>query len=301
MKASRKILAIILALVVSVLVAGCGGGGALGSNQLKLGSIGWDENTVVSNLTKIALEDDLGYSKVELQQADVGPTFQGVGSGELDAFQDVWLPNHQAYLDDPNVKDNVEQLPVWYQDTTQFGLAVPTYTNITSIDQLADRTDISEILGIEPGAVITNQINDHVIPDYSLPQSQKNSATATMLSEVDRRYKDGEDFVFVAWRPHKMNQDYSLRYLKDPKESLGVLGKESSVLSIAHKGLENDHPDAYEFMRNISLDENQIVDMEREVDSAGDPEQGVRNWLNKDNNKSNIVQPWIDAAKKQQS
>src|SRR5919199_2078139 len=122
MKASRKISAIILALVVSVLVAGCGGGGgSAGSKELKLGNIGWDENTVVANMTKILLEDDLGYDNVQIQQSDVGPTFQGVGSGDLDAFQDVWMPNHKDYMS--KVQDTVVELPRWYSGETQFSMA----------------------------------------------------------------------------------------------------------------------------------------------------------------------------------
>ena len=98
MKSSRKLLAVILALTTAALVAGCGGGGGGGSAEskdLNLGvATGWDEAAVIANLTKIVMEEDLGYGEVRLQELELGLVFQGVGDGELDTFQDVWLPNH---------------------------------------------------------------------------------------------------------------------------------------------------------------------------------------------------------------
>ena len=66
----------------------------------------------VAHLTTILLEEELGYSNVEIQQVDLGLVFEGVGSGELDAFQDVWLPNHAQLLSE--VEDDVVQLANWY-------------------------------------------------------------------------------------------------------------------------------------------------------------------------------------------
>ena len=299
MKASRKILAIILALAVSVLVAGCGGGGGAGSagskEQLKLGNIGWDENTVVANLTKILLEDDLGYDNVQIQQADVGPTFEGVASGDLDAFQDVWMPNHQDYMS--KVQDRVKQLSDWYTDTTQFGLAAPAYMGISSIDQI-NSTGVDEITGIEPGAVISEYIDKYTIPWYGLNVTQRTSSTAAMLSELDRKYKDKEPIIFPAWKPHWMNDDYDIVYLADPKDSLYPLNRPSEVSSIVRQGLQNDHPDAYTLMDTIRLGEKEVVSIERDSEFSSNPEQAVRNWVEKNRD---TVQPWIDAARQQQS
>ena len=83
----------ILALMLGALaLTGCGGPGQ--NKGLLLANIGWDENVAVSNLTKVLLEDELGYQSVEIRTAeDLDSTYRAVASGELDAFQDVWLPN----------------------------------------------------------------------------------------------------------------------------------------------------------------------------------------------------------------
>jgi glycine betaine/proline transport system substrate-binding protein len=290
MKASKKLLAVILTLVVGVLAAGCGGSSPE-NRELRVANIGWDENTVVTNLTKILLEEELGYGNVEIQTVDLGLVFEGVATGDLDAFQDVWLPNHQDLLN--RVADDVEQLDPWYQGQTEFGIAVPTYMDISTIGQLND-TDVDQILGIEPGSVIMERIPDEVIPAYDLQQDLVESSTAGMLSEVERRYDNRDDFAFIAWRPHWMNRVYDFKYLDDPEDALGELNDSARISSIVNEDLREDDPVAYTFLDALTLTEDQVNEIEEEINDAGDPEQGVRAWLEK--NRA-VVQPWIDAAR----
>ena len=123
---SGKRLAAILALLVLVALAltGCSG---LGQGKgLILANIGWDENVAVSNLTKALLQDELDYERVDIDtNEDLPATYRDVASGELDAFQDVWLPNQQALLDD--VAEEVEHLEPWFLGETKQGMAVPAY------------------------------------------------------------------------------------------------------------------------------------------------------------------------------
>ncbi len=77
--------------------------------MLRLANIGWDENVAVSYLTKALLEDELAYGLVEISNSqDLDSTYRGVASDELDAFQDVWLPNQENLLED--AAGDVEQL-----------------------------------------------------------------------------------------------------------------------------------------------------------------------------------------------
>ena len=95
----------LLALAVGALAVGCGS--SLQNKELKLGNMGWDESIAVANLTKALLEDDLDYDEVRLEQTDsVRYLFQSVSTGDMDAFQDVWLPQQKAYLGE--VEDQVQ-------------------------------------------------------------------------------------------------------------------------------------------------------------------------------------------------
>jgi glycine betaine/proline transport system substrate-binding protein len=93
-------------LVVGALVVG--GGCSPENRELRFGNIGWDENTVVAQSKKVFLEEDLRHGNVEIQQVALGLVSEGVGSGDLDAVQDVWLPNHAQLLSE--VEGDVVQL-----------------------------------------------------------------------------------------------------------------------------------------------------------------------------------------------
>src|SRR5215207_3131546 len=245
-KTSGKLLAIIFALVVvgCLTLTGCGGLGQ--NNGLLLANIGWDENVAVSSLTKVLLEDELGYERVDINTSeDLDATYRDVASGELDAFQDVWLPNQQALLD--QVSEEVEHLDPWFLGKTKQGMAVPAYMDVKSIPQL-NGTDAEFIFGIEPSSVMMQEVGKEVIPAYDLRQKLVMAPTAGMLDEVSRLYAFRDDFVFLAWSPHWMNQRYDIRYLEDPKDAMGPTNDPAECSTIVRGGLREGEPVAYALM-----------------------------------------------------
>ena len=295
MKASRKLLAVILALAAGILVAGCGGGSAPEDRELRIGvATGWDENAVVANLTKQLLEEELGYGEVELQELELGLVFEGVGSGDLDAFQDMWLPNHQDQLD--GVENDVVQLDPWYDGVTEFGIGVPTYMDITTIPEL-NQTGLTQILGIEPGAIISERIPESVIPTYGLNQEYVESSTPSMLAEVDNLYGDNEEFAFTPWRPHWMNARYDFKFLEDPEDALRELNDAATISTIVNEDLPDDDPVAYAFMDALTLTEEQVNEIENI--NPQDYAESVRIWLEDEQNRA-VVEPWLEAARNAQ-
>ena len=301
---SKKSLALVLALMVGVLAAGCGGsgGGSQGSEgeakTLKLGvAAGWTENIAVANLVKVLLEEDLGYQTVETQTVDLGIAFEGVGNGDLDAFQDMWLPNHAAQLE--SVEDDVEQLDPWYTGDSKFGIVVPSYMNITSIEELND-AGVTEIVGIDPGAIITTAILENTIPEYDLNAKYIQSSEAAMLSEVEKRYKNEEPFAFIGWTPHWMNETYDIVYLEDPEETLtnpdGDPLDQAELSTIVREDLKDEDPVAHAMLSEYKLDEEQANSLEAAINEAGydDPTVGVKTWVGENRD---VVDPWVEAAK----
>jgi glycine betaine/proline transport system substrate-binding protein len=295
----KRLLVLVLAFAAAAFVAGCGGGGGGGSEEsanktLTLGNIGWTENVAVANLTKVVLEEDLGYQQVELKTLDVGLLFEGVAGGDLHAFQDVWIPNHTELLSE--VENDVEHLDPWYEGQTSFGLAVPTY--MEGVNSIADlnQSGAERIIGIEPGAVISEKIEQNVIPDYNLQLEHEPSSTAAMLAEVERLYKDKEPFVFPPWCPHPMCAQFDFRYLEDPKNSQGNLDQPAKISAIVNENLPDDDPVAYAFLNNLRLNEEELISLENAQAKEGEV-KGTQTWL-KDNRA--VVQPAIDAAKQAQ-
>ena len=290
MKASGKLLAVmLLALVVGALTAGCSDSEQ--PNELKLANIGWDENVAVSNLTKVLLEDELGYESVDLRTVELDTAYQEVADGELDAFQDVWLPNQQNLLD--GVADDVEQLDRWFLGTTAQGLAVPSYMDVTSLDQL-NETEADLIFAIEPSSIATQMVADEVIPQYGLKQKLVEAPTEGMLAELEILYTNKEDFAFFAWSPHWMNQRFDFRYLEDPKDAQGSTNDSAEISTIVKKDLREQDPVAYAFLSVMKLTEEQINDLENGINEEEDPLEGSKRWV-RDNRA--VVQPWIEAAR----
>jgi glycine betaine/proline transport system substrate-binding protein len=290
MKPSGKLVAAILGLVLGALaLSGCGGLGQ--DTRLLLANIGWDENVAVSNLTKVLLEDELGYESVEIRTQDnLDATYRDVANSEVDAFQDVWLPNQEALLDD--VAEEVVHLEPWFLGKTKQGMAVPAYMDVKSIDGL-NGTDAQFILGIEPTSVMLQEVGEEVIPAYDLKQKLVTAPTAGMLDEVERQYAFREKFVFLAWSPHWMNQRFDIRYLKDPKDAMGPTNDPAECSTIVRRGLREADPVAYEFMDALELTEEQINDLEYMINKEDDPLAGARRWASENRE---VVQPWIEAA-----
>jgi glycine betaine/proline transport system substrate-binding protein len=285
-------LAVIPALVVlcALALTGCGGLGQ--GERLILANIGWDENVAVSNLTKVLLEDELDYESVEIDtDEDLDSTYRRVASGELDAFQDVWLPNQEALLD--GVAEDVEHLDPWFLGETKQGMAVPAYMNAKTIDQL-NGTDAQLIYGIEESSVMMQEVANGVIPAYGLEQQLVAAPTAGMLAEVERLYATREDFIFLAWSPHWMNQRYDIKYLDDPKDALGPTNDPATCSTIVSEGLREGDPVAYAFMDALELTEEQVESLEVAINEEDAPLVGARRWVSENRE---VVRPWIEAAR----
>ncbi len=292
-----RLLELSLVLVAAVAFGvGCGFGGG---RDLTLGYMDWNENVANATLTKVLLEDDLGYDRVELKLADsVEEVYENLIDGETDAFQDVWLPNLQEYTNE--AKGSIELLKApWYVGETKYGIAVPDYMKgINSINDL-DHSGTDLILGLEPGTVLTERIATDVIPRYRLSMNLVEESTSAMLAQLKLSYGMQEPIVFLAWKPHWMNRAYHFHYLSDPKNAMGPFNEPQTIHTIVREGLADDQPAAYALMNHMRLDADQVAQLEISINDAANPEAGVRDWLKEKKNRE-LVRPWVDAAKKAQ-
>ena len=292
----RLLGASLVLLVAGPVGVGCGFGGGGG---LTLGYLDWNENVASATLTKVLLEDDLGYDRVELKLArGVQGVYTDLIEGETDAFQDAWMPNHQQYVDEGEEELEVLEEP-WYVGKTKYGIAVPDYMEgVTSISDL-DRSGTDVIMGLEPGTVLMEKIASDVIPRYDLSTELVEGSTPAMLAELEQSYSMREPFVFLAWKPHWMNRAYRFHYLSDPKNAMGSTNAPQTIHTIAREGLADDEPAAYALMSQMRLDEDQVASLEISINNAANPEQGVHRWLEKKENRA-LVRPWVEAAKRSQ-
>ena len=274
---------------LSALPAGCGFGGA---EQITLVYLTWDENIAVSNLTKVLLEEELGYENVELRRApNVGPVYKMLANAKADAFQDTWMPNQKAEL--AKVQDEVDLLDPWFKGTTRFSVATPGYMHLSSIGQLND-TGAEYIIGIESESRMMQKLPQDVIPEYGLKQQLIQADTEAMLAEVEKRYRAREEFAFLAWSPHWMNLRFDIRYLEDPKDAMGETNDPAECSTIVREDLREEDPAAYALMDALAINEDQINGLEQAINEEGDPLAGARRWASENRG---VVRPWIEAAR----
>jgi len=163
-------------------------------------------------------------------------------------------------------------------------LAVPEYTDIDSIEELAAdpaRFD-GRIVGIEAGAGLTGATQDQVIPQYGLDAAGfelQTSSTVAMLAELEAAIDAQEDIVVTLWRPYWATSSFPVKALEDPE---GAFGEPEGMHSIANAGFAEEVPEVAEMMRSFSLTDEQYGSLEdKVVNEYGDGREAeaVEAWL----------------------
>ncbi len=283
-------IALLLAAVL-VLVTACTGGGAeVGKSDDDKGTVtiglnNWPENIAVSHMWKILLEEQ-GYT-VELKSMEKGPLWVGVANGDLDLSPEVWLPTTDAPLYEEN-KDNLELHEAWYEGTG-LGLVVPTYMDVTNIDELETKKadfGIDSIVGIDPGSSLMRLTRD-AIEDYGMSYKLIESSDPAMMSALDKAYKTEEPIVVTLWSPHWAFSRYDLKYLEDPKN---IYGAPEDIKYMTRKGFKEEFPEIITWMNNWQMDDASLGALMATINDSSKPEEGVAKWL-KDNRE--LVDGWV--------
>ena len=219
---------------------------------------GWDEGIAASELWK-AILDEKGYN-VELEYADVAPVYAGLSTGDYDLNLDVWLPNtHKSYLEEYG--DDITELGAW-NDEAKNTIAVNADAPIDTLAELAENADLfdNRLVGIEPGAGLTEAVTDNTIPTYGLEDMDyQTSSTAAMLTELTAAEKSGENIAVTLWEPHWAYGSFELKNLEDPEGTLGVA---ETIHAYGKKDFSTDFPQATKWLGEFKLDLAQLTSLE---------------------------------------
>lgn len=247
---------------------------------------GWDENYVVYELLKVALEEQ-GYTVNNLE-AEAGAVYTGVAQGDLDVLLDAWLPgtHGQAYVDmdaedGAQLGDQLEAVGCWF-DEGFLTVAVNEDSPAQSLAELADHADAygSRIVGIEPGAGLTRTVEQEVIPTYGLEDWEfPTSSSGAMLAELESAMNAGNNIAVTLWHPHWAYAAYDIRDLEDPE---GTLGEAERLYSLGREGFHEDYPNVAQLLKNLHLTNEQLLEIEdimvvqnNREDNAG----SIQTWL----------------------
>ncbi|MFN7252703.1 MAG: glycine betaine ABC transporter substrate-binding protein [Anaerobacillus sp.] len=146
------------------------------------------------------------------------------------------------------------------------------------------------ITGIDAGAGIMaateEAIEEYGLEDYTL----QTSSSAAMTAALAAAYEKEEAIVVTGWTPHWKFAKYDLKYLEDPK---GIFGASESIHTIARKGLDADHPTAYEVLDNFYWDQADMGEIMVAVNEGADPVDAAADWVA--NNQDKVSQ-WTDGV-----
>ena len=223
------------------------------AKPIRIGWTAWSDAEVVTNIAKIILEQRMAQ-KVELVMTDVALQYAALQRGQIDLMLMAWLPGtHKSYWE--KVKDDVEDLGALYTGA-RLGWAVPDEIPVSTLRSIEDlkKPEVQEklggrIQGIDAGAGLM-KLSELAIKTYGLDYKLLTASDAAMVSALDRAIQRKQWIVVTTWSPHWMFSQYKIRYLEDPKQTLG--GAEE-IHALGRKGFSAAFPKAASFVRNMKL------------------------------------------------
>jgi len=240
----------------AVVAFGLSAAGAAQAQDITIGHTTWTSNLITTHIVKRVLEQEMDRD-VELMQVDPAPLYKGVASGDVDFHTVGWLPStHSDYYADVN--DDVISMGAIYT-RARLGWIVPDYV---PEDELASIKDLKNdgirekldgtVTGIGPGAGLT-RLSKQAMDDYGLKDAGYEleiSSGAGMTSSLKRAIDNEEWIVVTGWSPHWKFGRWDLRYIDDPKKTLG---KFEHVDIIAREGFYQDDPDVGDVLYRMQI------------------------------------------------
>ena len=251
---------------------------------IRLSDPGWTDITSTNSVASVLLEG-LGYQPdVKTMSVPIG--YEALKTGNLDVFLGNWMPSQQKFRDDLDQAKAAEVI-VKNLEGAKFTLAVPDYVasegvkDFTDLAAHADKFD-KEIYGIEPGAPANQNIQKIIedqkfkLDDWKLVESSEQA----MLAQVDRKNKNKDWVVFLAWAPHPMNTKLNIEYLTGGDDYFGPNFGGADVYTLGRTGWAAQCPNAANFFKNLVF----TVDMENELmgkilDDGMEGPAAAKEWL----------------------
>lgn len=272
---SKKKAGILVAAAAVVVIIGSvafGGTKDATKGSVNLSYVEWDTEVASTHVVGEVLKD-MGY-QVNLTPLDNAIMWESVAKGETDGMVAAWLPNtHKAQY--AQYKDQIDDLGVNLKGA-KLGLVVPDYMDVNSIEDLTDQAD-KTITGIEPGAGVVNAA-EKALTDYPNLADWKvaTSSSGAMTVALGQAIKNKQPIVITGWSPHWMFAKYGLKYLEDPK---GSMGQDESIHTIARQGLKEDQPEVYNMLKNFHWTKDDMESVMLAINEGQDPTDAAKDWI----------------------
>jgi glycine betaine/proline transport system substrate-binding protein len=228
---------------------------------VEIGYFNWSDALFTSHLAKHIIQDKMG-KEVEMTKADPAAVYQAVGSGDIDFHTDAWLPDTHSDYFDKTAGKVVNLGPVYSR--ASLGWVVPEYVSedkISSIKDLKSEEVMNmldgKVIGIGPGAGLT-RLSKKAMDAYGLKDMGYNlviSSGSGMTAALKRAINNKEPVVVTGWKPHWKFGRWDLRYIDDPKGTLGDIERADIV---ARTGFYREHPNVHEMLDRMTVPLDQV-------------------------------------------
>ncbi|CAM0556603.1 MULTISPECIES: ABC transporter substrate-binding protein [Halomonadaceae] len=252
---------------------------------LDFGVPAWPGITVKTAIAEQLL-NPLGY-ETSTQEIGLQVIYQGIESGDIDAFLGAWLPA-QREMFNPRKESGVLIDVANNVDGAQMTLAVPEYLYESGIQSFADLDENreqfeGEIYGFGAGSAASEILHNAIDNDtWGLGDWQVvDTSEVGMLSAARDAISREEPIVWVGWTPHWMNLELPMRYLEDPEDLFGENNGESDVLTLLRSDYAEATPNVVTFFEQFTFSAEEQSWM---IQAFGQEEQDLADvaeqWIN---------------------
>lgn len=253
------------------------------NEKVTLGYVNWESEVASTNVMAEVLKEQ-GFD-VDLQELNNTALWQSVANGAVDASLSAWLPTTHGDLYD-KYKDQLEDLGPNLTGV-KTGLVVPAYMDVTTIEDLSDQAG-KQITGIEPGAGVMTAAEKTINAYSNLSDWQLvPSSTGPMIKTLETAISNQEDVVITGWSPHWMFSSYDLKYLEDPK---GTMGESEAIHTLTRKGFGDDHAKAQKILDNFNWTQSDMESVMLDIHNGMSPSEAAQKWIS---NNQETVNSWI--------
>ncbi|MBS7576351.1 MULTISPECIES: ABC transporter permease/substrate binding protein [unclassified Enterococcus] len=240
--------------------------------KINLSYVEWDTEVASTHVIGEVLKE-MGYN-VTLTPLDNAIMWESVANGETDGMVAAWLPTtHKAQYE--KYKNRLDDLGENLKGG-KVGFVVPSYMTVDSIADLTNQAN-QTIVGIEPGAGMMT-LAEATMKSYANLSSWnlESSSTGAMTAALSQAINNHEEIVITGWSPHWMFSKYDLKYLEDPK---GTMGGSETINTMVRKGLKDDQPEAYNVLDNFNWTVEDMESVMLAINNGQSPEEAAKDWI----------------------
>ena len=110
-----------------------------------------------------------------------------------------------------------------------------------------------------------------------------------MAIALDKAYKAKKDIVVTGWSPHWMFSKYHLKYLADPKETMGKGAKIFKPLHV--KALKQDNPKLGKVLDKFHWTKDDMESVMLAIQNGKSPKAAAADWLK---SHKKLADSWYD-------